>query len=1103
MPPKKQYVKVKRVSFRDVFLLSRVDLMDGKRFHMDDVVAACASCRRVSKRAHWLEAENACPFCESAESMTFDGKKGLTAGANPPVLYSAPRLNMKKPGKGAWKAILPAAALILLALIFLPRLSRGKAGFFRTEDGGFFYQDQTGKRYTDGDYSIDGQMYHFENGLLAGESVFEIDRVTQITDDNGKLRRGWTVYRHQFVYLGAQGVENERVPATAGEGFYDLEGLGRVYITARNTPGNGWVVYQNRLYHLRDGQGDPMPEMPGEFDALGAYIPDETGFVETDKGVYFVEKSGLVRSGYVVYAGFVYLMDAETCLLTQLREGELPHVHTGFAGALIPDEDGIFACQGGSVVVEARTGSVKTGWLLMDGGIYCAEPSGYLRCGQESKDPKGRFDAQGRFIPAQAGRLEVEGLSCYVCADGTLATGCVKEGDALCLYSASGELRRNEQIGSVGVTDGQGTLHPYAAGMVEIEGDMYCLNQQGAVLTGWQRIGKLYYFDPVTGKRATAGALVNGVAYPMSREGYFTPAVEGVYQLDGESYYVMTDGSLASGWRAVDGKLCYFDEQTGQLREEGIQAEQTGWIQKNAARFYVDADGTAARGWRIIDGRVYCFDLRTGAALIGGQRLDGRVYRFREDGALMPDAPLALTIDGASMRIGVSGQPEGGYLCASGHLYYYDQKTALLSAELPEGTAGWISALGGYLIPEREGLFSAGALTYYLDGSGDVLTGWFVRDGCLYFADPDTGLVPEGGENTALGGSFHSGVFTPDNDGVYAADGREYVFMNGKLVNGWVLLENGVGYVESGVGHVTNVERVIDGESCRFDKNGRYRPGVNRLLIVQGQAIFLLADGTLPTSSGIYMLNEKDAAAVAGVNPQLYLDSADDPYPIGGYLIAVLSGGRMATSAAEVGLSATAFSVRGGILQPVTSGINYVDGLYYLLRADGAYAIGVCLCQHRLYLFNESTGIMVRNAYGFGNNGAFSPQSPGLYTVNGQTYYLLDETGTVGVGLFETGDGKTLYADARGVLVSGLTEISGSRYYFFGAGDGYAMARQQFLFGVKDADGVYDFYADNNGKLVTGWRRINGTLRYFDEYGHMLYDTIQDGRYINIFGEVI
>ena len=151
----------------------------------------------------------------------------------------------------------------------------------------------------------------------------------------------------------------------------------------------------------------------------------------------------------------------------------------------------MFSCQEGSVIVEARTGSVKTGWILLDGGVYCAEPSGYLRCGEESKEPQGRFDAQDRFLPAREGRLEVEGLSCYVYADGTLATGCVKEGDVLCLYSAGGALRRNEQIGSVGVTDGLGALHPYAAGMIQIEGDSYCLSQQGAVLIGDTKVDSI------------------------------------------------------------------------------------------------------------------------------------------------------------------------------------------------------------------------------------------------------------------------------------------------------------------------------------------------------------------------------------------------------------------------------------------------------------------------------------------------------------------------------------------------------------------------------------------------------------------------------------
>ena len=45
-------------------------------------------------------------------------------------------------------------------------------------------------------------------------------------------------------------------------------------------------------------------------------------------------------------------------------------------------------------------------------------------------------------------------------------------------------------------------------------------------------------------------------------------------------------------------------------------------------------------------------------------------------------------------------------------------------------------------------------------------------------------------------------------------------------------------------------------------------------------------------------------------------------------------------------------------------------------------------------------------------------------------------------------------------------------------------------------------YAGSDGALVTGWQEINGKLHCFDDSGVMLYDTIKDGRYINMYGEV-
>ena len=64
------------------------------------------------------------------------------------------------------------------------------------------------------------------------------------------------------------------------------------------------------------------------------------------------------------------------------------------------------------------------------------------------------------------------------------------------------------------------------------------------------------------------------------------------------------------------------------------------------------------------------------------------------------------------------------------------------------------------------------------------------------------------------------------------------------------------------------------------------------------------------------------------------------------------------------------------------------------------------------------------------------------------------------------------------------------------------MARNQFI--TAAASGTrFEYYAGADGRLAVGWQEVFGVLHYFDADGHMRYDTVQDGRYINIYGEVI
>lgn len=1072
MPAMKQYLRVKRVSVRDLFLLGRVDLADGKRFRPGDVTAACKGCRQVSKREYWLKNDNTCPFCGGRESMLFSGRRDLTAGAMPPVAYAGRFYQMRPDRPVPIRLLILVAAVMFGAAMLLLRGGGSSAGFRQAADGHFYYQDASGQRYTDGDYNINGEIYHFSNGFLSGESAFTLNNRLQLTDADGLLRQGWCVYQGRFVFVTEKGVENQRVPGIKSSGFYELEGLGRVFITDQDAPGNGWIAYQGGLYHLLEGKADPVREMTGYFDELGRYFPEEACFVETPAGTCYLDAGGNLARGLAAHQGFVYALNDQGMLRRGGTE-EVTGVPIAHSGILIPEKDTLVSLPSGGMILEGRTGLIRTGWTVLDGSIYCAGGDGVVLAGVESGAPQGTFDGAGRFLPRQAGRLQLAGITCFVRADGSLAVGAVKEGDSLCVYDQNGCLRVNGQVGTAGVTDESGRLRPYAPGMVEIDGEYYCLTQQGAVLTGWQRVGKLYYFDPETGRRARAGALVNGLAYTLSPEGYFAPAAEGLYQLGEDAYYVLTDGTLASGWRAVDGMLTFFDPQTGKRTEDGAASGQTGWIQKSDARFYVLEDGTAARGWHLISGRVYYFDPQTGSAVSGTRQIDGKIYRFREDGALSPEAPTALTMNGVSYRIGVSGRPEGGFLFEGGHLYYYDPNTAVLSASLPRGTDGWVSSLGGYMIPQQAGVFSAAGGRYYLDASGTVLTGWFISDGQLYFADPVTGMLAQDGP--AEGGSFREGVFTPDLDGTFTADGREYLFSDGKLAQGWVLIEDGVAYVAPGTARAAvSVTVEIDGVSRRFDSAGRFAPSGNVLLSIRGERYLVLTGGALPAQAGVY--------------------------PAEGKLVYAAAGGKVAMETQGTPLLSSAVTIRDGVIIPLTPGIVNVNGDAYLLAEDGAYDSGLRVVKEKLYMFGPD-GKMVADAYGFSETGAYLPAYPGLNYLFDSFYWFRDTLGTVGIGMIEDEKGNVRYADAQGILQSGLVDLEGGRYYFYDMNKDFVMARNQFLTHISDGEGTFEFYAGEDGRLATGWVELEGAQHYFDQKGHMLYDTIQDGRYINVYGE--
>jgi hypothetical protein len=96
-------------------------------------------------------------------------------------------------------------------------------------------------------------------------------------------------------------------------------------------------------------------------------------------------------------------------------------------------------------------------------------------------------------------------------------------------------------------------------------------------LNGWQ-------YDVLAGKWKyyRDGALVNGWVLE-----------------DNVDYYILEDGTAATGCVEINGELRFFTP-TGVLR--------TGWIEADQGDMYLLTNGTPAKGWHKIDGIYYFFD---------------------------------------------------------------------------------------------------------------------------------------------------------------------------------------------------------------------------------------------------------------------------------------------------------------------------------------------------------------------------------------------------------------------------------------------------------------------------------------------------------------
>ena len=145
-----------------------------------------------------------------------------------------------------------------------------------------------------------------------------------------------------------------------------------------------------------------------------------------------------------------------------------------------------------------------------------------------------------------------------------------------------------------------------ATGFKVLKKKRYYLNKNGERVYGWQKIKKKwYYFDK------------NGVA-----------KVSGFMKYKKKTYYFDAKGVMATGITRIGTDL-YLFSNSGVMKK--------GWIKKGSYWYFANAKGKLKTNcWFTKDGKKYYFD-KNGRMATGNKVIDGKTYKFRENGEFVKE----------------------------------------------------------------------------------------------------------------------------------------------------------------------------------------------------------------------------------------------------------------------------------------------------------------------------------------------------------------------------------------------------------------------------------------------------------------------------------
>ena len=150
---------------------------------------------------------------------------------------------------------------------------------------------------------------------------------------------------------------------------------------------------------------------------------------------------------------------------------------------------------------------------------------------------------------------------------------------------------------------------------------MYHRFPEMEALIGWQKIDGNWYYIHTNGTYAKGWKKLNDVWYYFSEEGVMQT---GWQKIDGKWYHFASSGAMQTGWQKLGTNWYYFASGG---------AMQTGWKQISGKWYYFNSDGDMVTGWKKLSGTWYYFN-SSGVMQTGWQTISGKTYYFKSSGAM-------------------------------------------------------------------------------------------------------------------------------------------------------------------------------------------------------------------------------------------------------------------------------------------------------------------------------------------------------------------------------------------------------------------------------------------------------------------------------------